>query len=256
MTDLTGKTALVTGASRGIGRAIARRLAADGASVAVHYGSNDVAAKETVAAIAEAGGSAFTIRAEFGVPGDIDTLFSGLTDGLGDRRLDILVNNAGIARSDATITQATVDAFDRLFAVNVRTPLFVIQRALPLMSDGGRIINVGSAVARMAVSTELVYSMTKAAVQMLSTNLANVLGTRGITVNTLAPGMTRTDTTAMLEQYPEFEASINQITALDRLGEPAEIAAAAAFLASDDGRWVTGTTLDVSGGIWLGPRIP
>lgn len=256
MTDLTGKTALVTGASRGIGRAIAMRLARDGALVAVHYGSNEVAAKETVTAIAAAGGSAFPVRAELGVPGDVDRLFTELARGLGERKLDVLVNNAAIARSDARIEQTTVESFDRLFAVNVRAPLFIIQRALPLMPDGGRIVNIGSAVARMAVATELVYSMTKAAVQMLSSNLANALGTRGITVNTLAPGMTRTDTTAMLEQYPEFEASINQMTALDRLGEPAEIAAATAFLAGHDGRWVTGTTLDVSGGIWLGPRIP
>ena len=144
MRGLNGKTALVTGASRGIGRAIAERLAAEGALVAVHYGTNDTAAKETLAAIHQAGGQAFAVRAELGVDGDVDTLFAGLREGLGERPLDILVNNAAVQDYDATIEEATPEQYERVFAINVRAPLFITQRALALMPDGGRIINVSS----------------------------------------------------------------------------------------------------------------
>ena len=142
---LNGKSALITGGSRGIGRAIAQRLAADGAVVAIHYGSNDAAAKETLRAIEQAGGQAFLVRAELGVSGDIDSLFTKLEKVLAGRALDILVNNAAVA-SQITVHQTTPEEFDRIFAINVRAPFFIIQRALPLMPDGGRIINISSGV--------------------------------------------------------------------------------------------------------------
>src|ERR1700754_245554 len=136
MSTLAGRTAVVTGASRGIGRAIALRLAADGADVAVHYGGSESGANETVAMIEKAGGHAFAVRAELGTAGDVDTLFTGLDQGLAGRGLDILVNNAA-ALPAGPIETDTPEQFDRLFAVNVKAPYFLIQRALPLMRDGG-----------------------------------------------------------------------------------------------------------------------
>ncbi len=199
MTSLTGKTALVTGASRGIGRAIAQRLAADGATVAVHYGSNDAAAAETIDAIHAAGGEAFAVRAQLGVDGDVDTLFAALQDGLGGRPLDILVNNAAIATYEATIDQATPEQFDREFAINVRAPFFITQRALPLLRDGGRIINISSGVTWFA-TPQIVYSMTKGALNVLGRSLANIVGERGITVNNVSPGITDTDMNSWLHE--------------------------------------------------------
>jgi 3-oxoacyl-[acyl-carrier protein] reductase len=249
---LTGKTALVTGASRGIGRAIATRLAADGALVAAHFGSNEVAAKETVAAISEAGGKAFALRAELGVAGDVETLFAGLEQGLAGRPLDILVNNAAIMNYSATIQQATQEDYDRLFAINVRAPFFIIQRALPLMRDGGRIINISSGVTWFAIP-EVVYSMTKGALNVLGRSLALTQGSRGITVNTVSPGITETDMNDWLRDSSESAERVADMVALGRHGQPADIADAVAFFASDDARWVTGQTLEVNGGLFLGP---
>jgi 3-oxoacyl-[acyl-carrier protein] reductase len=252
MTDLTGRTALVTGASRGIGRAIAERLAADGALVAVHYGSNETAAKETVAAIEQAGGQAFAVRADLADTAQLDGLFTGLQEGLAGRPLDIVVNNAAVIDYSATIEGATPEAFDRLFAVNVRAPLFVIQRALPLMPDGGRIVNVSSGVTWFA-TPEVVYGMTKGALNVLTRSLAKTQGPRGITVNTVSPGITETDMNGWLTESPEAARGVANMVALGRHGQPADIADAVAFFASDDGRWVTGQTLEVNGGLLLGP---
>ena len=253
MTSLTGKTALVTGASRGIGRAIAQRLAADGAAVAVHYGTNDAAAAETIDAIRAAGGEAFAVRAELGVEGDIDTLFAALEDGLAGRPLDILVNNAAIATHDGTIDKATPEQFDREFAINVRAPFFIAQRALPLLRDGGRIINISSGVTWFA-TPQIVYSMTKGALNVLGRSLANVVGTRGITVNNVSPGITDTEMNSWLHESDDAASGVAGITALDRVGAAADIADTVAFFASDDSRWVTGQTVDVNGGLWLGQR--
>jgi NAD(P)-dependent dehydrogenase (short-subunit alcohol dehydrogenase family) len=252
MTDLTGRTALVTGASRGIGRAIAERLASDGALVAVHYGRNETAAKETVAAIQRAGGQAFAVRADLAEIAELDDLFAALRDGLAGRPLDVLVNNAAVIDYSATIEGATPEAFDRLFAVNVRAQLFVTQRALPLMPDGGRIVNVSSGVTWFA-TPEVVYSMSKGALNVLTRSLAHTHGGRGITVNTVSPGITETDMNAWLTDDPEAARGVARIVALGRHGQPADIADAVAFFASDDGRWVTGQTLEVNGGLLLGP---
>lgn len=176
MGKLTGKTALVTGASGGIGRAIAERLAADGALVAVHYGRNEAAANKIAAAIKQAGGRAFIVGAELGVAGDVDTLLAGLRAGLAGRPLDILVNNAGGALGVGSIEETTPEEFDRLIALNMRAPFFIIQRALPLLRDGGRIINISSADARIAITRELAYSMAKGAINVLSRTLAHAVG--------------------------------------------------------------------------------
>jgi 3-oxoacyl-[acyl-carrier protein] reductase len=250
MTNSTNKTALVTGASRGIGRAIAHRLAADGALVAVHYGRDDAAANATVAAIEKAGGRAFAVKAELGVPGDVDTLFAGLERGLGGRPLDILVNNAGIISYEATIENATPAEYERVFNVNVRAPLFIAQRALRVMADGGRIINISSGVTWFAIP-EIVYAMTKGALNVMTRSLAFTQGKRGITVNTVSPGITETDMNGWLSNG-EAQQKVAAMVALGRHGQPADIADAVAFFASNDGRWVTGQVLEVNGGLFLG----
>ncbi|WP_433333349.1 SDR family oxidoreductase [Spirillospora sp. CA-294931] len=248
MADLTGKTALVTGASRGIGRAIAQRLAADGAEVAVHYANNQTAAEQTHAEITNSGGRAFLIRADLSAQDGLDTLFTHLED----RRLDIVVNNAAVLKE--TAGEITPTEFDRVFSVNVRAPFFLIQRALPLMPDGGRIINISSAVTRIALR-DITYTMTKGALDAMGRVLANQLGARNITVNTVAPGLTRTDLTEWLDD-PEITAAVERATALGRIGDPADIADTVAFLASHDARWITAHVLDATGGLWLGPRAP
>jgi len=251
MTKLSGKTALVTGASRGIGRGIAQRLAADGALVAVHYGSNEDAAKQTIAAIEQAGGRAFSIRAELGVDGDVETLFAGLEKGLAGRPLDILVNNAA-GPPGGPIEETTREAFDRIFAINVRAPFFIIQRALPILRDGGRIISISSVAARIAVPSQTSYAMTKGALEVMGHTLANALGKRNITVNTVRSGATHHEYAALLD-VPGVKDFMTGMTALGRLGSPSDIADVVAFLASEDGRWITGQVLDASGGIYLGP---
>jgi len=251
--SLQGKTALVTGASRGIGRAIAQRLAVDGAMIAIHYGGNDAAANETLKAIEQAGGQAFLVKAELGANGDIETLFSKLEKGLTGRQLDILVNNAAIA-PQIGLDQTTPEEFDRIFAINVRAPFFITQRALTLMTDGGRIINISSGVTWFATPAT-VYSMTKGALNVLSRSLANSLGSRNITVNTISPGITDTDMNPSIrDKDVKAVERVTRMTALGRAGRPADIADAVAFLASDDGRWITGQTLEVNGGLFLGPR--
>ena len=255
MGELRGRTALVTGASRGIGRAVALRLAAEGAHVAVHYGSDEQAAARTVDQIEKEGGRAFCVQARFGEEGAVDRLFQQLTDRLPGPGLDILVNNAGIS-SHHPIAHVTPEELHRLFEINVSAPFFVTQRAVPLLNDGGRIINIGSTASRFAVSLQIGYTLSKAALQAMAPTLANELGRRGITVNTVAPGAIRTDLTAGFTAVPEVVAELEAITALGRLGEPEDVADVVGFLAGPAGRYVTGQTVDVSGGTYLGPIMP
>ncbi|WP_098898339.1 SDR family oxidoreductase [Streptomyces sp. st77] len=258
MGELGGRTALVTGGSRGIGRAVALRLAGEGALVAVHYGGNEAAATETVRLIAEAGGRAFVVGALFGEAGAVDLLFEGLATGLKDHGaegLDILVNNAGV-HSIGSIGQLTEEEFARVLAINVSTPVFVVQRALPLLRDGGRIVNIGSAATRIANPVQIGYTVSKAALAALGPSLANELGRRGITVNTVEPGVVQTDLIGDYAAVPEAVAALESITALGRMGRPEDIADVVGFLAGPQGRWVTGQTIDASGGTYLGPLIP
>ncbi|MFE3376141.1 SDR family NAD(P)-dependent oxidoreductase [Streptomyces anulatus] len=255
MGELDGRTALVTGGSRGIGRAVALRLAAEGALVAVHYGGNEAAAAETVERIAEAGGRAFAVRALFGESGAVDRLFEGFGAGLKDYGadgLDILVNNAGI-HSATPIGQLTEEEFTRVLAVNVSAPVFVVQRSLPLLRDGGRIVNMGSAATRIANPLQIGYTVSKAALAALGPSLANELGRREITVNTVEPGVVLTDMIGAYADVPEAVAALESITALGRMGLPEDVADVVGFLAGPRGRWITGQTIDVSGGTYLGP---
>ncbi|WP_131738768.1 SDR family oxidoreductase [Actinomadura roseirufa] len=251
---LAGKTALVTGASRGIGRATAERLARDGALVAVHYGTDAAAAERVVAGIEDAGGRAFPVGALLGVRGDVDALFTGLEAGLakhgeGEPKLDILVNNAGIMGGVAP-EDTVSEQFDELVAVNAKAPFFIIQRALALMPDGGRIINISSGLTRFANPQEIAYAMTKGAVEMLALHYAKHLGPRRITVNSVAPGITRNDNPVF--GVPEAVEQMAALSAFGRVGEPADVADVIGFLASDDARWVTGAFLDATGGTLAG----
>ncbi|MFG1916938.1 SDR family oxidoreductase [Micromonospora sp. NPDC048898] len=253
MGDLTGRTALVTGASRGIGQAIAIRLAAQGAMVFVHFGTDQGGATATVDRIERAGGTALAVRAELGVQDDVETLFAGVEAGLAGRPLDILVNNAATAPA-GPLGATTRAEFDHLFAVNVRAPYFITQRALALLRDGGRVITISSVATRMANPTQTSFAMTKGAVETMSMTLANQVGARGITVNAVAPGATRTATNGSVFEAPGLAEFIKGATALDRLGEPDDVAEVVAFLASDGARWITGQVIDASGGLFLGPR--
>ncbi|MFB4284112.1 SDR family oxidoreductase [Nonomuraea sp. MTCD27] len=253
MSDLTGRTALVTGASRGIGRAIAVRLAAKGVTVIVHFGTDKDGATATVGEIERAGGAAFAVGAELGVDGDVETLFTGVEAGLAGRPLDILVDNAA-APPAGPLGATTRAEFDHLFAVNVRAPYFIVQRALPLLRDGGRIVTISSVATRMANPAQTSFAMTKGAVETMSMTLANELGARGITVNAVAPGATRTATNGPAFEAPGLAELIAGSTALNRLGEADDVADVVAFLASDSARWITGQVIDASGGLFLGPR--
>ncbi|MBB3730289.1 MULTISPECIES: SDR family NAD(P)-dependent oxidoreductase [Nonomuraea] len=234
------RTALVTGASRGIGRAAAVRLARDGFHVVVNYAEDEVAASEVVSSIEREGGSAVAVRAALGTPGAVTALASELTS------LDVLVNNAGVGLPKP-LSEVTPEEYDRVFAVNVRELFFLTQRLLPLIPSGGRIINVTSGVTRISYPEGIAYAMTKGAVQTFTLALAKELGPRGITVNNVAPGIIDTDANASwLDEGGRAYAASRH--AVNRVGEPHEIADAIGFLASPQASFITGTTIDATGG--------
>jgi NAD(P)-dependent dehydrogenase (short-subunit alcohol dehydrogenase family) len=251
---LEGKIALVTGGSRGIGRAVAERLAADGALVAVHYGKNRQAAVETVSSITAQGGTAFAVGADLAAKDGVKTLFAALDDELkartGASQFDILVNNAGIAPF-ANFADTTEAILDEIYAVNVKSVFFVEQEASKRLRDGGRVVNVSSVVARTPSPDLIAYSALKAVINNLTQSLAVVLGARSITVNAVAPGAIDTDMAAALVKDPAIAEHLKSQQALKRIGQPEDIADAVGFLASLDARWVTGQTVYVSGGAAL-----
>jgi 3-oxoacyl-[acyl-carrier protein] reductase len=252
---LNGKTALVTGGGRGVGRGIATRLGADGALVAVHYGSDAASAAKVVAGINEAGGRAFAVGAELSVPGGVQALWDGFDAGLAEAGaqpgVDILVNNAGIASSN-DLAGTTETEFDNIFAVNVKAPFFLIQQGLDRLRDNGRVINISSGSTRIAAPPMVTYSMTKGALNTLTFTLAKQLGERGITVNAVAPGIVDVDSNAAwLRDNPEQLAFWGSFSPFNRVAQPADIADVVAFLASPDARWVTGQYIDATGGAHL-----
>lgn len=245
---LAGKVAVVTGASKGIGAAIAQRLAEAGASVVVNYSSSKPGADKVVADITNAGGKAIAVQANVARQADIDQLFAETKKAFG--RLDILVNNAGIYEF-SPLNEVTEEHFYRQFNLNVLGLILASQAAVRLFdSAGGSIVNLSSIVSTLALPNASVYSGTKAAVDAITRSLATELGPRGIRVNALRPGMVETEGThaAGIEQS-EFKKQMQAQTPLGRLGQPDDIAGAAVFLASTDSSWISGETLLISGGL-------
>ena len=248
---LQGKTALVTGGTRNLGLAMARRLALSGALVAVNFASDEAAAKTAVASIAADGGQAFAVKAKLGEPGANEALLDALDAELqrrsGSNRLDVLVNNIG-GGDYGTIATTTAEIYDRTFANNVRSPFFLTQALLPRLNDGGRVINISSAASRLAGKDFIAYSMSKAALDMFTRVLAKELGPRHINVNGVQPGFNVTDTNTDVLENAEMRKRIEGMTAFGRFGDPSDIADVVHFLASPEGRWVTGQTIEASGG--------
>jgi 3-oxoacyl-[acyl-carrier protein] reductase len=245
MNKLKGKTALVTGASRGIGRASALALAQAGAQVLVHYSSGEKEADAVVAEIREGGGKAEKVGADLRKSDGAHNLAKRVRDIVGDR-LDILVANAGTSKT-ATIEDTTVEDFDNLFAVNVRAPFFLVQQLLPALCKGSNIIFTSSLAARASVGTLFAYAATKGAVDTMVKHFAAALGPRGIRVNAVAPGVVETDMSNFTKTEVGREVTLG-MQALKRLAQPDDIAPVVAFLASDDARWVTGESIHVDGG--------
>jgi 3-oxoacyl-[acyl-carrier protein] reductase len=248
MSKLTGKVAVVTGASKGIGAEIARRLAAEGAAVVVNYASSRDGADKVVADVVGAGGKAVAVQGDVATETDVARIFAEANSAFG--KVDILVNNAGVYRFN-TIEEATEGEFRRQFDINVLGLLLATKAAVATFGpDGGSVINISSAASRLSAPGTSIYTGTKAAVDAITRVLAKELGPRKIRVNAINPGGVETEGTHTAGIIgSEFEAQMVQQTPLGRLGQPGDIAPVAVFLASDDARWVTGETLVVSGGM-------
>jgi 3-oxoacyl-[acyl-carrier protein] reductase len=241
---LEGKVAIVTGGSRGIGRAIAERLSTEGASVVLSYVRNKEAAQETVAAIEASGGQALAVQADIGLVSDIHHLFAETIEQFG--HLDILVNNAGTGIF-APLTEITETHFDALFALNVKGVFFALQEAARLMKDGGRIVNISAGITISGVPGGALYGGSKGAVEQFTQAVAKELAGRGITVNTVSPGGTTTELFNTIVPS-EMQAHIAHSSPFGRLGKPDDIADVIAFVVSDGARWLTGQNLRATGG--------
>jgi 3-oxoacyl-[acyl-carrier protein] reductase len=252
MGNLINKTALITGASRGIGRATASAVAEAGAHVLVHYGRSAEDAESLVADIRSKGGRADAIKADLGTP-DGATLLAREVRSIVGKRLDVLVLNAGISKA-ARIVDHTVEDFDNLFAINVRSPFFLVQQLLPVLGQGSNIIAISSAVARTVVGKPgldnpsiLAYAATKGALETLVKNWAAILGPKGIRVNAVAPGVIDTDMSNFTKTEARRVVTL-EMQALKRIGKPEDVAEVVVFLASDGARWITGASIPVDGG--------
>ena len=249
---LHSKTALVTGASRGIGRATALALAETGAHVLVHYGRSAQEAQSLVESIHSKGGRADAIRADLGTP-EGATLLAKEVRSIVGKQLDVLVLNAGISKG-ARVADYTIEDFDNLFATNVRSPFFLVQQLLPVLGEGSNIVVISSAAARTVAGKPalenpslLFYASTKGAIETLVKHWAAILGPRGIRVNAVAPGVIDTDMSNFTKTEAGREVTLG-MQALKRIGKPEDIADVVAFVASDGARWITGASIPVDGG--------
>jgi 3-oxoacyl-[acyl-carrier protein] reductase len=252
MRELENKTALVTGASRGIGRATAAALAKAGAQLLVHFGRSRLEAESLVVEIRRKGGRADAVSSDLGTPEGAALLAKQVRSIVGDR-LDVLVLNAGISKA-ARIADYTAEDFDSLFATNVRGPFFLLQQLLPVLGEGSSIVVISSLGARMVVGKPgletpsiLAYASTKGALETLVKNWAAILGPRGIRVNAVAPGVIDTDMSNFTKTEAGREVALG-MQALKRLGKPEDVADVVAFMASDAARWITGASIPVDGG--------
>ena len=245
MTALSGKTALVTGASRGLGRASALKLAQAGAQILVHFSSGAAEAERVVTEIRNGGGRADSVGVDLAAADGPHKLAKRTREIIGDR-LDILIANAGVSKA-ATIEDTTVEDFDRLFAVNVRAPFFLVQQLLPILHEGGCIVFVSSLAARAVVGTIPAYAATKGAIDTLVKHFASLLGERGIRVNAVAPGVVETDLSTFTKTENGRNSALGMQT-LKRIAQPDDIGGVVAFLASEEARWVTGDIIHVDGG--------
>jgi 3-oxoacyl-[acyl-carrier protein] reductase len=247
MSKLTGKVAVVTGASKGIGAAIAKSLAAAGASVVVNYASSKAGADKVVDAIAKAGGKAVAVGGDVSQAAQAQGIIDAAIKHYG--RLDILVNNSGVY-GFAPLEAITEEDFHRHFNINVLGLLLTTQAAVKYLGEGGSIINIGSGVTRLTPPNSAVYTGTKGAVDAITGVLARELGPKKIRVNTINPGMVETEGTVSGGFIgSDFEKAFVAQTPLGRIGQPEDIASIATFLASDDSRWLTGEQILASGGL-------
>jgi 3-oxoacyl-[acyl-carrier protein] reductase len=238
---LEGKTALVTGSSRGIGRAIAARFAAEGAAVVINYARNRQRAQEVVSEVLAKSGKAYAIQADVSKPAEVRRLFDEAVKSAGP--VDIVVANAGIVL-ERPFVEATEEDYDSVFDINTRGAFFTLQEAARRIQDGGRIVAVSTGGTRMPFPNLSVYLGSKGAVEQFVRSLARELGPRNVTVNALSPGFTDTD--MLIEEYRVYGASLSPF---NRVGTPQDVADVAAFLASDAARWVTGQNLQAGGGV-------
>lgn len=254
MEQLKAKTALVTGGARGIGAAIVRRLAAEGAQVAFVYKGAKDAADALAAEVTASGGSAFAIQADVSDPAQIAAMFAACDAAFGPGpNLDILVNNAGVGSDgqDASLKSGSAELFDYMMTVNAKGPYLVTQAALPRLRDYGRVVNIGSISGKVAQPFAAGYAMTKRALQSLTFSTAAQVARRGITCNLIAPGAVATDFITKLREQPGFDEGTTRATPMGRLGQPDDIAGAVLMLCREEARWVTGNVIEAAGGLGI-----
>jgi len=250
MKKFENKIALITGSSRGIGKSIALDLAKEGAFVIIHYTNNKPSAEQTLSEVNAIGGKGELVRANFSDRNSINDLFAQVDKILSNKKIDFLINNAGILEK-GSLENVSEEQFDDMFNVNVKSVFFITKHFISIMNNGGRIINISSNLSKRPRQELIAYSMTKAAIDNFTITLASTLGSRQITVNSVAPGATDTDMNKERFKDPIVKESVGNMNALKRVGTPNDITKVVAFLCSEDGGWITGQYIEASGGAGL-----